>query len=103
MQREFKNELQQEIICHNFDFCDIAAPNSNFTTKYYYTNSNKIHIVQHNIPTSHSSLYRTSSMASVATVTGGPITKEEDDKGEEGLLFLLEVAGFEQVAPLLAF
>ena len=39
-------------------------------------------------------------MASVATVTGGPITKEEDDKGEEGLLFLLEVAGFEQVAPL---
>ena len=42
-------------------------------------------------------------MASVATVTGGPITKEEDDKGEEGLLFLLEVAGFEQVAPLFAF
>ena len=42
-------------------------------------------------------------MASVATVTGGPIAKEEDDKGEEGLLFLLEVAGFEQVAPPLAF
>ena len=42
-------------------------------------------------------------MASVATVTGGPITKEEDDKGEEGLLFLLEVAGFEQVASSLAF
>ena len=42
-------------------------------------------------------------MASVATVTGGPIAKEENDKGEEGLLFLLEVAGFEQVAPLLAF
>ena len=42
-------------------------------------------------------------MASVATVTGVPITKEEDDKGEEGLLFLLEVAGFEQVAPPLAF
>ena len=60
-------------------------------------------LVQHNITTSHGSLYRTSSMASVATVTGGPITKEEDDKGEEGLLFLLEVAGFEQVAPPLAF
>ena len=48
-------------------------------------------------------LHRTSSMASVATVTGGPITKEEDDKGEEGLLFLLEVAGFEQVASSLTF
>ena len=42
-------------------------------------------------------------MASVATVTGGPIAKEEEDKGEEGLLFLLEVAGFEQVASSLAF
>ena len=53
---------------------------------------------KHNIPILHGSLYRTSSMASVATVTGGPITKEKDDKGEEGLLYLLEVAGFEQVA-----
>ena len=81
----------------------MAAANINFTTKHYYKKSNKIHIAQHNIPTSYGSLYRTSSMASVATVTGGPITKEEDDKGEEGLLFLLEVAGFEQVASSLTF
>ena len=90
---------KKKIFCPNIDF----APIINLTTTYYYTKSNQICIVQHNIPTSHGSLYRTSSMASVATVTGGPIAKEEDDKGEEGLLYLLEVAGFEQVAPLLAF
>ena len=40
---------------------------------------------------------RTSSMASLATVVGLEVEGERDMEKEEGLLFMVEVAGLEQV------